>query len=43
MLIVDDIRIPTIRRLFEFLSEDEMFRFQEVFDTTVFLPRKRPF
>ena len=39
LLIVDDIHIPTIRRLFEFLSEDEMFRLQDVVDTTAFFAR----
>jgi hypothetical protein len=39
MLIVDDIHIPTINRLFDFLSEDEMFRLQEVVDTTAFFVR----
>ena len=39
MLLVDDIHIPTIRRLFEFLREDEMFRLQQVVDTTAFFVR----
>lgn len=39
LLIIDDIHIPTIRRLFEFLREDEMFDFLEVVQTTAFLRR----
>lgn len=39
LLIVDDIHIPTIHRLFEFLREDEMFRMVEVVDTTAFFKR----
>ncbi|MEI6810219.1 MAG: class I SAM-dependent methyltransferase [bacterium] len=39
LLIVDDIHIPTIRRLFEFLQEDEMFRLEEVVLTTAFFAR----
>lgn len=40
LLIVDDLKIPTIRRLFEFLREDEMFDELAVFrDNTAFLVR----
>src|SRR5262245_66546928 len=39
LLIVDDIHIPTIRHLFDFLSEDQMFRLVEVVDTTAFFRR----
>lgn len=39
LLILDDIHIPTIRRLFEFLSEEEMFRLIEVVDHAAFFRR----
>lgn len=39
LLIVDDIQIPTIGNLFDFLSEEEMFDLQEVVETTAFFRR----
>ncbi|HEY9844596.1 MAG TPA: class I SAM-dependent methyltransferase [Candidatus Caenarcaniphilales bacterium] len=39
LLIVDDIHIPTIHHLFNFLKEDEMFSFLEVVDNTAFFQR----
>ena len=39
LLIVDDIQIPTITNLFEFLKADEMFSLQEVVETTAFFRR----
>ena len=39
LLIVDDIQIPTINRMFEFLREDAMFEFLEVVGNTGFLRR----
>lgn len=39
LLIVDDIHIPTITNLFDFLSADEMFDLQEVVETTAFFRR----
>ncbi len=39
LLIVDDIQIPTITNLFDFLSADEMFDLQEVVETTAFFRR----
>jgi hypothetical protein len=39
LLLVDDIHIPTIHRLYEFLKEDEMFRLVEVVDNTAFFVR----
>jgi hypothetical protein len=39
LLIVDDIHIPTIHRLFEFLREDEMFRLLEIVDNAAFFRR----
>jgi hypothetical protein len=39
LLIVDDIQIPTIHRLFEFLREDAMFDLIEVVGTTAFFRR----
>jgi predicted O-methyltransferase YrrM len=39
LLIVDDIHIPTIRHMFDFLAEDEMFRLLEVFRTTAIFAR----
>jgi hypothetical protein len=38
-LIVDDIQIPTIRRLYDFLREDEMFYEFAVVSTTAFFLR----
>ena len=39
LLIVDDIHIPTIHRLFEFLKEDDMFTLLEVVEYTAFFTR----
>jgi len=39
LLIVDDIHIPTITNLFDFLSADEMFDLLEVVETTAFFRR----
>jgi hypothetical protein len=39
LLIVDDIHIPTITNLFDFVSADEMFDLQEVVETTAFFRR----
>jgi hypothetical protein len=39
LLIVDDIHIPTIANLFDFISADEMFDLQEVVETTAFFRR----
>ena len=39
VLILDDIHIPTIRHLFEFLREDDMFYPHQVVGTTAFLVR----
>jgi predicted O-methyltransferase YrrM len=39
LLIVDDIHIATVRHLFDFLSEDEMFELVEIVDTTAFFRR----
>jgi hypothetical protein len=39
LLIVDDIQIPTITNLFDFLRADEMFALQEVVETTAFFRR----
>lgn len=39
LLIVDDIHIPTVRNLFNFLNEDAMFRLVEVHNTTAFYRR----
>jgi Methyltransferase domain len=39
LLILDDIHIPTIRHMFDFLKEDEMFALIEVVDTTAFFKR----
>ncbi len=41
LLVIDDIHIPTICRLFEFLREDEMFDFLEIVHTTAFLRRNQ--
>jgi Methyltransferase domain len=39
LLIVDDIHIPTISNFFRFLREDDMFRLEEVIETTAFFRR----
>jgi len=39
LLIIDDIQIPTIHNLFEFLKQEEMFTLDEVVDTTAFFVR----
>lgn len=39
LLIVDDIQIPTVRRMFEILREDDMFRVESVIDNTALLRR----
>ncbi len=39
LLVVDDVHIPTIRHLFDFLKDDEMFGLVEVVDTTGFFRR----
>ena len=39
LLIVDDIHIPTITHLFDFLCADQMFDLQEVVETTAFFRR----
>jgi hypothetical protein len=39
LLIVDDIQIRSINNLFEFLTEDEMFRLDEVIETTAIFRR----
>jgi hypothetical protein len=39
LLIVDDIQIPTIHNMFDFLSADEMWRLEEVVDNTAFFVR----
>jgi hypothetical protein len=39
LLIIDDIQIPTIRRMFDFLVEDEMFDLLEIVWDTAFLVR----
>jgi hypothetical protein len=39
LLVVDDIHIPTIHHLFDFLREDEMFRLVEVVEKTAFFRR----
>jgi hypothetical protein len=39
LLIVDDIHIPTITNLFDFLRADDMFALQEVVETTAFFRR----
>jgi hypothetical protein len=39
LLIVDDINIPTIGHLFDFLKEEAMFRLLEVVDKTAFFER----
>lgn len=39
LLVVDDIHIPTIHHLFDFLREDQMFRLLEVVEKTAFFRR----
>ena len=39
LLVVDDIQIPTINNLFDFLKNDQMFVLDEVVDTTAFFTR----
>jgi hypothetical protein len=39
LLIIDDIQIPTITNLFDFLAAEDMFDLQEVVDTTAFFRR----
>src|SRR4029078_1508493 len=39
LLILDDIHIPTIPNLFQFLRRDAMFELDEVVQTTAFLTR----
>lgn len=39
VLIVDDIHIPTVRRLYEFVAEDTMWRPLEIVRSTAFLER----
>lgn len=39
LLIVDDIHIPTIRHIFDFLKEEEMFQLAEVVDKSAFFVR----
>jgi hypothetical protein len=39
LLILDDIHIPTIRNLFDFIRVDEMFELLEVIETTAFFRR----
>ena len=39
LLIVDDIHIPTVTNLFDFLSVDDMFSLKEVVETTAFFTR----
>lgn len=39
LFILDDIQIPTIHNLFEFLKKDQMFVLEEVVDTTAFFRR----
>jgi len=39
LLVIDDIHIPTIRQLFDFLKEDEMFRLIETVGKTAFFER----
>jgi predicted O-methyltransferase YrrM len=39
LLIVDDIHIPTITNLFEFLSADDMFHLEDVVENTAFFRR----
>jgi hypothetical protein len=39
LLVVDDIHVPTIRNLFEFLQDDEMFRLVEIVENAAFFRR----
>jgi predicted O-methyltransferase YrrM len=39
ILVIDDIHIPTIRHLFNFLREDDMFRLDRVVSMTAFFQR----
>lgn len=39
LLVVDDIHIPTVTRLYDFIREDEMFSLVEVIGTTAFFRR----
>ncbi len=39
LLVIDDIHIPTITNLFDFLRADEMFALEEVVETTAFFRR----
>jgi hypothetical protein len=39
LLIVDDIHIPSITNMFDFIAADEMFALQEVVETTAFFRR----
>lgn len=39
LLVIDDLQIPTVRRLYDFVREDDMFRELEVVATTAFLQR----
>jgi len=39
LLVIDDIHIPTIHNLFDFLRQDQMFVLEEVVDTTAFFTR----
>jgi hypothetical protein len=39
LVVLDDIHIPTVTHLFEFLSADDMFELLEVVETTAFLRR----
>ena len=39
LLVIDDIQIPTIHNLFDFLKDDQMFVLDEVVDTTAFFTR----
>jgi hypothetical protein len=39
LLVIDDIQIPTIHNLFDFLRSDRMFVLEEVVDTTAFFTR----
>lgn len=39
LLVIDDIQIPTIQNLFDFLRNDQMFVLDEVVDTTAFFTR----
>jgi hypothetical protein len=39
LLVIDDIQIPTIRNLVDFLRRDRMFALDEIVDTTAFFTR----